>query len=369
MNLIYLGPLEKGSTSAQRRRAFAELGHSVLDCPTDGRMTQGRYAKMYDRVAGKLFRLGICLISPSDRRGINERILSLAGKKSLDLLWMDKALTVERKTLARFRELNPKTVIAGYSPDDMGSKHNQSRQFLASLPCYNVYFTTKSFGVQELRSLGCPRVEFIGNAYDIHVHRPVKVNESERALLGSPVGFIGTGELARSRSCAFLAKHGVPIKVWGNRWDEFRQKTRGTFLVGGPSRYGDDYVKTICSFDINLCFLRKVNRDLQTQRSVEIPACGAFMLGERTAEHLALFEEGKEAEYFSSDEELLGKVNYYLSHPEERKRIAAAGRQRCLSSGYSYHSRLEGALGIVQGINVSVPLVHSPSRLMADQIQ
>ena len=68
------------------------------------------------------------------------------------------------------------------------------------------------------------------------------------------------------------------------------------------------------------------------------------MLAERTDEHLALFEEGIEAEYFDSNEELLDKVRYYLSHEDERKRIAAAGRERCVRSGYSNEDRLSKML-------------------------
>jgi spore maturation protein CgeB len=89
-----------------------------------------------------------------------------------------------------------------------------------------------------------------------------------------------------------------------------------------------------------LNFLRKINRDEVTSRSVEIPACGGFMLGERTERHLEFFKEGQQAEFFESNDELLSKTRYFLGHPEERIKIAQAGRDRCLSSAYSMREQL-----------------------------
>jgi spore maturation protein CgeB len=114
---------------------------------------------------------------------------------------------------------------------------------------------------------------------------------------------------------------------------------------------GDAYARAINCFDINLAFLRKLNRDLQTTRSVEIPACGAFMLAERTDEHRALFEEGVEAEYFADDDELLAKVRRYLEAPELRHAVATAGRQRCIDSGYSNQDRMRKMFAILASLH------------------
>ena len=248
---------------------------------------------------------------------------------------------IRPSTLKQAKKLQSALKIVSYTEDDMYARHNQSAYYRGCLPLYDVVFTTKSYNCNpdELPALGAKRVVFVDKAYDKHAHRPLPITDEDRERLGSDVGFIGTFEKDRAEKMLFLAENRIGVRIWGNGWSGWVNKHPNLMVENRPI-YEDDYVKAICATKINLCFLRKINRDLQTDRTMEIPACGAFMLAERTDEHCRLFEEDREALYFDSDEELLKKVRYYLEHEDERQAIAKAGWQRCLQSGYSHHERL-----------------------------
>jgi len=330
-------------------KAIEDLGHFVTGVDTEPAGVREVQRRLFYRISGKLFRMGLNAFKPKDLAGANKAISEHFQRAKWDILWMDKALTIEAKTLQEVKERQTDCRIVGYSPDDMFARHNQSRQFLEHIRFYDAFFTTKSYGVNELHSLGCPRVVFVGNAFDPHTHYPRELSELDRKRFGGNVGFIGAYEPERAQSMYHLARAGIPVRVWGPNWKKCRSKEENLILER-KGLWADDYAMAICGFDVNLCFLRKVNRDLQTTRSIEIPACGAFMLAERTDEHLELFEEGKEAEFFGSDEELIDKARYYLTHENHRKRIAAAGRERCLKTGYSNHDRLKEMLTIIDQI-------------------
>ena len=347
LRILYVGALWHGSTSRQRLKALGHLGHQVVGVDTEPPEVRNASTRLISQISRKLFNLGVDAFGPRDLAGANKAIREKVKAHDWDVLWIDKGLTIEAQTLAEVKSRNPRCVIVGYSPDDMMGRHNQSRQILGHYPLYDMFFTTKSYGVGELKSLGCPRVIFVGNAFDPEIHQPVPVSPADRKTWGGPVGFVGAYETARAVSLHSLAAHGIHVRVWGPGWHKCRLKSRH-LLVEQQSLWAEQYALALNAFDINLCFLRKLNRDLQTTRSVEIPACGGFMLAERTDEHLALFEEGKEAEFFSSDEELLDKVRYYLAHDENRRRLAAAGRERCLKSGYSNHERLQEMLQAIE---------------------
>ncbi len=343
MRILYVGQLWNGGTCLQRMRALEDLGHDIMPVDTEPDGVRKIQKRIIYRIIRKLY-------GPLDIANANRIIIQSFKRENFDVLWLDKALTIMPGTLEHVRRENRKTIISGYSPDYMGAKHNQSKRFIKSLPFYHVFITTKSYGVIELEKLGVPKVFFLGNAYDPHTHKPMEISESEKVKFGGAVGFIGDYEVEREQFMYYLAQKGVPIRIWGPNWDRKHKLKHPKLKIEGRELMGNDYATAICSFSINLAFLRKINLDQQTTRSVEIPACGGFMLAERTKEHLELFEEGKEAEFFSSKEELLEKVLYYLNHEEERDRISRAGRERCMKSGYSNQERLKIIIQHLRGL-------------------
>jgi spore maturation protein CgeB len=333
--ILFVGPLVEGGTTLQRCLTFRRLGHEVLAVDE----LPAPWSKVALTLPYRAFhRLG----GPHDLAGVNRQLLAVDPGFAPHVLWIEKGLTVEAATLRALRERWPRTVVLNYSGDDMFNPRNQSRQWHAGLPLYDVYVTTKRHNVPELTEAGARDVFHVDKAFDPLAHRPMRVTPETRARLGGDVGFIGWPEAERSASMLHLALRGVPVRIWGP-WGRPRPSHPNLRFEGRPL-WNDDYASALSAFRINLCFLRKANRDRHTTRSVEIPACGGFMVAERTEEHLALFEEDGEAVYFSSDDELLDKVRWYLAHEDERARIAEAGRRRCWSSGYTYERRLEQVL-------------------------
>ena len=164
---------------------------------------------------------------------------------------------------------------------------------------------------------------------------PTPIDAETRERLGARVGFIGSFEAERAQSMLELAQAGVPVRIWGNGWKSMLGAHENLHVENSPV-YGEDYIKVLCATDVNLGFLRRLNRDLHTDRSVEIPACSAFLLAERSSEHMELFEEGREAEYFDTQEELLAKVTLYMEDADAREAVTKAARARALSSDYSH---------------------------------
>lgn len=332
------------NTSVHRVRALEALGadvHVIDSAPA----RSSRLAGLGARVRHQLFLRGLD-VAAADTSHAAARALHAARRRAWDIIWLEKALCIGSREVRALRGSCPRAQVIGFAADDMCLRHNQSHQFVEALREYDCFITTKPHAVAELTALGCARVLAVGNGFDPEAFRPRPLAAGDVERLGGDVGFIGTYEQSRAELMLGLARAGLRVRVWGDGWRALRPRHPNLRVEHRPL-YFDDFSRACAAFKVNLGFLRKLNRDQTTTRSVEIPACAGFMLAERTAEHLQLFEEGREAEFFASPAELLQKCRRYLADETGRRSIARRGFERCIASGYSNAARLREAFRLI----------------------
>src|SRR5262249_19920871 len=155
---------------------------------------------------------------------------------------------------------------------------------------WDVFFTTKTYNVPELLARGVKRPILVGKSYDPETHRPLSASEVGEEFERFDAVFVGSYERPRLQSLNMLAAAGVKLVVYG----DFPGGKLDPRITSRPPEYAVKYTMALHTGKVALCFLRKLNRDRVTQRSVEIPASERPMVGERTDEHDAMFLPGKE---------------------------------------------------------------------------
>ncbi len=332
--ILFVGDLNEYGRTFQRYKTLEDLGYAlegISTVPIPWRPTID--SNLIVKITWKL-RI------PADITGANKKIKEAVRSKKFDIVWIEKGTIVRPGTLKFIKKNTPETKLISCSEDDMYGKHNRSLYYDLGLRYYDIVFTTKIYNLAELKMLGAKRTELFLDAYDEKIHRPMILLEEDKKCFSCDVGFIGSFEKDRAEWMLDLAQRGIKIVVWGNDWGSWMGEHQN-LIIKNKHLYYEDYSKAINATKINLGFLRKINRDEVTSRSVEIPACGGFILAERTKRHLEFFKEDEEAVFFESNEELYNKVKKYLFDNEARLKIAKAGRKRCIKSGYNHRTQLQ----------------------------
>jgi len=73
-------------------------------------------------------------------------------------------------------------------------------------------------------------------------------------------------------------------------------------------------------------------------RVFEALSCGAFLITDRTENGLRdLFKDGEHLAMYDNLKDLEDKIGYYLSHEDEREKIAACGQKEVHGKHTFYH--------------------------------
>ncbi len=171
-------------------------------------------------------------------------------------------------------------------------------------------------------------------------------------LSGTYDPFMLVGEIAAAeKRINYLAGlNTFDVKVWGDEgWRVIEQY--GIKYMGNAGHFYE-INKIYGASRINVDINRLYQMDIVTMRIFDIMACGGFVLAEYSDEISEIFELGREVETYRTLEELVSKVEYYMSHGNEALEIAARGREAVIKN-HTILTRVKYMLESCSGIDPS----------------
>ena len=273
MKILYLGENSPESTSWHRSCALRRLGHEVsVWNPNDFIPGQERIPFFSSFNVRTGFRLVAGIVA--------SRLRDRLEGEEWDLVWVDCGPQIS-PSFYRWLRKRGRPVI-NYMTDNPFQKRDYRKWdlYIRSLPLHDLTVLPRLENVAQAQAAGAQNVMRVFFSYDPVAHAP---SEGTASVKQNDVIFVGSWMPERGAFAVKLLNAGLALKIVGNAWPRSPEwKILKPHWLSG-SVYGKSYVEAIESSRIAIGLLSKGNRDLHTQRSVEIPfiGCGVFC-AERT---------------------------------------------------------------------------------------
>lgn len=225
-----------------------------------------------------------------------------------------------------------------FSTDDPWNPAQSSHWHLRALPAFDLVFTPRRANLDDFRRIGCANVCYLPFAYDDLLSAPP--GEPGDAL-GCDVLFVGGADNDRAEFMNVFMAAGPPVALCGAYWERYAA-TRSH--ARGHKSY-EDLCRLTAAAKVNLCLVRRANRDGHVMRSFEIAAVGGCMLVEYTEDHRAIFgSDGEAVVFFRTPEEAAKRAQLLIADNAERARLSASVRERIAGASHTYRDRLRSML-------------------------
>jgi spore maturation protein CgeB len=246
---------------------------------------------------------------------------------------------LEKSALTIISEMGIRCI--NYLTDDPWNANFSSHWFFAALPCYDDVFTPRQANISELRTIGCPHVEYLPFGFDpLLFYREASLMPTNEQY---DVIFAGGCDKDRVPYIAALANAGFKIALYGDYWE--RSPYTKPYYKGHADP--ETLRQATSNAKVALCLVRRANRDGHVMRSFEVPAVKTCMLAEATAEHQAIFGDDLAAvAYFQSIPEMVEKLHFLIRDEERRAQLAAAAHCIVMKKSHTYKDRLKTMLRI-----------------------
>jgi spore maturation protein CgeB len=309
--------LELGRTEEVYRRGFSDIGCEVK-CFTWQEAKPNLFSNPFATKAG--WRIAWQWLANI----ANQKLIDLANQFKPELTFVVAPLLVSPNTIQALQRHG--LVFVFFTDNPLDAHHAHSNSWVrGGLHLWDAVLIWSQDLANRLTEKGVKKTLFHSFCTDVQYHFPQKQPEPIY-----DVAFIGNWDSSRKREQYLKAICQYRLGIWGSDyWITHCWETSLKSCCKGMCAYAE-IPNILGSSKIGLNILRPQNEMGHNIRTFEIPATGTLMLSERSQELLKLFEEDREAVYFSSPDELNQKVEYLLQNPNLIQSIAEAGYKKAL---------------------------------------
>jgi len=348
MKILLTSSYAKGDTSYFVDRTLRKMGHDVqvIKWPKVSFVLEGFTS--WARIKFKLMNLQPVRSRMIRRAG--ERLRLVIRGLTPDLILVLKGDGIPPEMLLELRQCS-QAALVNWFPDALANLEN--RYVFESIRIYGFFFVKDLYLKKQLEKVGFQNIYYLPQAFDPDIHRPVDLTSDEKKRFGCDLCVLGTCYPYRLQLIRNLRDY--DMRIWGAGWNllgpkdvDIKQKWMGRSAVGEKKAKVLGASKIV----LNLHHYSEVLGI--NKRTFEVAGVGAFQLVGKTAllpdrDGLGrVFEPDKEIVCFENVEDLRQKIDYYLSHPEERRAIARRAYERAHRE-HSYENRLQRMLEIIAG--------------------
>ncbi len=292
------------------------------------------------------------LVSDLKVAGPSEDVVAIAAEQQSDLVLVLNGVVLPADKTQLLRSSGYRTAV--WFTDDP----YYTDWTLTIAQRYDYVFTLELGCVAFYLNAGCQHVYYLPFAANTEVFKPMQVQSSYQ----SDICLIGTAFWNRieliDRLTPILLNRKIVISGWW--WDRLHNYSKlsdsiklGEWLTPEETASYYNGAKIVINLhrsihddSINVNTSKKIPALSVNPRTFEIASCGAFQLSDFRQQTAQLYELGAELVSYTSHEELVHKIEYYMQNEEERQAIALNGLARTRRD-HTYRKRLSTMLSII----------------------
>ncbi len=324
------------STKPMYVNAFIKASEGVADAELFdfGSLNSGKVGNNIYLRAERKFAFGIFVMQK------NFELLEYVRKNNFQYVFLYTARLINWKTVKKMKAMG--LTIASYCNDNPFSDYFPRyfwRNIRKSVKYCDITYSYRKSDIDKYRMEGAGDVRLLRSYYN--EDRSFLLESNNYSLRHVPkVVFLGHFESdERAEYLDALVNRGIEIGICKTpEWEKYANCRENILIMEETFKH---YNEIINRAEIAIVFLSKINRDTYTRRCFEITAAGTLMLAPYNEDLAGLFREDEEAIYYRNKDDFINKIDYYLKHSNEAKKIALKGRERVLKDGHGARDRMK----------------------------